>query len=822
MVYPEMDEQLRLEDEMRADTRSRYFRNHEKAEQRGDLADTHVGRSIFDHLYHPFLEGIEEWIAKVETGAAGRKARAYHMVKDFGDTRTMAYIFVKSLINTTLTLQYRDKKKIARLTRVALAAAGAIHDELRMRYFEDQRKPLLRKIVQDFQKKDLPRRRRRELMIKQFHTQQLEWEAEGWDQTQRLKLGLQLLDIFKITTGTIEYFEHYEGKRSINCVSFTGDMVTVIGQNMENSADLFTVYYPTVVPPRPWSNGALIGGGYYSDFIRPYRFIKGAKTAYLRELENRDLSKVIEPINAIQNTAWRIKPSMVEVLDAVFSMNIRVQGLPTADPIPIPKNPPGMEEDEELFKDYRRTCYLVHEQNRRDVSKRISVLRTIGMARKFSKYPAIYFPMDLDSRGRVYPKVPFLNPQGPDYVKGLLEFAEGKPIENETHAAYLAIAIANAWGKDKLPLQERVDWVEENEEMLIEVAQNPLQDYRWIDADEPFMALRGAMEWAEFCEQGWGFMSHMPVHFDATCSGLQHFSALLRDAEGGRHVNLMGLDERQDIYAEVARKATRSLEHEANTCDIAKLALSMGISRSLCKRPVMIVPYAGTFMACMEYVNDHYRERAEAGEALPVELTEIRSKIAPLVAKHVWAAIGSTVIAAREAMEWINATARLACKDNDTPIQWTTPDGFVVQQAKYEEKTTKVSTFLDGGRRIQSRLTHPTNVLDSRRMAQSLSPNYIHSLDAAHMRMSVRRAEGMGLSFAMIHDSFGVHASDMDRFVHECIKPAFVEMYERGDNLEIFKDELLVNIKDHSEVPPLPSKGDLDIYEVLDSQFFFS
>jgi len=48
----------------------------------------------------------------------------------------------------------------------------------------------------------------------------------------------------------------------------------------------------------------------------------------------------------------------------------------------------------------------------------------------------------------------------------------------------------------------------------------------------PFMALRGALEWAGLCNYGTGYVSHMPVHFDATCSGLQHFSALLRDEEG--------------------------------------------------------------------------------------------------------------------------------------------------------------------------------------------------------------------------------------------------------------------------------------------------
>ena len=251
MVYPKLADQFSLEEEMKVETRARYFRNHAKAEERDDLADTHAGRSIFDHLYYPFLEAIQERKEKVGGGGPGRKNGSFLLVKDFDDDPTLAYIFLRSLINTTLTLQQRDKKKIARMTRVALTVSVPIHDELRIRHFKEQRPALLRKIVADFQKKDLPRRRRRELMIKQFHTQQLDWEAPGWSQSSRLQLGVVLLDLFRQSTGAIEEWTYYEGKRSINCVTFTEDMTTAIQNQMDRAADFFTVYFPTIIPPRP-------------------------------------------------------------------------------------------------------------------------------------------------------------------------------------------------------------------------------------------------------------------------------------------------------------------------------------------------------------------------------------------------------------------------------------------------------------------------------------------------------------------------------------------------------------------------------------------
>lgn len=821
-----MPTQIALEEEMREAGRLRYFKLHEKAEKRGDLADTHAGRNVFDYVFDTFLTALENWAEEKRAGKAGRRPRAVKMIDEFGDTPTMAYIFVQHLINTTLILQERDVARRARMTRVALTTAQAIHDELRMRYFADNRKALLKQIVKDFNKRDLPRRRRRELMIKQFNTQQLEWTAEGWGQAERLNLGMVLIDIFRQSTGLIEEYVFFEGPKSINCITFSVEIREAILDRMDKSASSFSVFYPMVVPPKQWSNEALIGGGYYTSNVSPYRFVKGAKVKYLTELENTDMTKVLTPINAMQETGWRVNPQMAEVLREVFERNIEVKGLPTADPEKIPEPPEGVDDDPEKTAEYRKDCYIVHDKNRRMISKRIAVLRTLSIANRFAEYPAIYFPYDVDSRGRAYPKVPFLNPQGPDYVKALLEFSEGKPVFAEDYSAfYLTIAIANAWGQDKLPLEERAAWVEENQDLLLEVAADPLGDRRWLKAGEPFMALRGAMEWAGYCEYGEGYISHMPIHFDATCSGLQHFSALLRDEVGGFHVNLTADPKRQDIYAAVAAKAEETLRLASKTCDIARIALEIGITRALCKRPVMIVPYAGTFSACMKYVDDYYRELAEDGHPLPLEMSGIKSKVTPLVSKHVWEAISNTVIAARGAMDWITATARLASKGNDAPIQWTTPDGFTIQQAKYEEKFLSVDTYLDGGRRIRSRIVNDTDVLDSRKMAQSLSPNYIHSMDACHMRGAILLATQVGnMSFAMIHDSFGVHAADMHVFVERCIKPAFVEMYSGQDNLSLFREQLTINVPAdrRADIPELPSKGTLDIEGVRDSQFFFS
>ena len=105
MLHPMMNEQIALEAEMREATRARYFRNHEKAEERDDFADTHAGRQTIDFLLLNFIQGIEAWVEEKKAGKAGRRPRALKLIEEFDDVDTMAFIFLRWVINTTIPLQ---------------------------------------------------------------------------------------------------------------------------------------------------------------------------------------------------------------------------------------------------------------------------------------------------------------------------------------------------------------------------------------------------------------------------------------------------------------------------------------------------------------------------------------------------------------------------------------------------------------------------------------------------------------------------------------------------------------------------------------------
>ena len=48
------------------------------------------------------------------------------------------------------------------------------------------------------------------------------------------------------------------------------------------------------------------------------------------------------------------------------------------------------------------------------------------------------------------------------------------------------------------------------------------------------------------------YISHLPIHQDGSCNGLQHYAALGRDVLGAAAVNLIPAHSPQDVYNEIA------------------------------------------------------------------------------------------------------------------------------------------------------------------------------------------------------------------------------------------------------------------------------
>ena len=79
----------------------------------------------------------------------------------------------------------------------------------------------------------------------------------------------------------------------------------------------------------------------------------------------------------------------------------------------------------------------------------------------------------MDFRGRAYPMPPHLNHLGNDLCRGLLLFAEARPL-GVAGLRWLKIQVASLMGNDKVSFDDRLRYTEEHMQDIFDTVDNPL------------------------------------------------------------------------------------------------------------------------------------------------------------------------------------------------------------------------------------------------------------------------------------------------------------------------------------------------------------
>jgi DNA-directed RNA polymerase len=391
-------------------------------------------------------------------------------------------------------------------------------------------------------------------------------------------------------------------------------------------------------------------------------------------------------------------------------------------------------------------------------------------------------------------------------------------VSNDEDARWLAIHGANVFGVDKVSLEDREMWAYMNVQNAVDVHNDPLTNKWWQEADKPWQALAWCYEWALYNNArqfGEPFYTHLPCSSDGSCNGLQHLSAMLRDLEGGKSVNLTPHATPQDIYTDVAKRTTELLEQENTT--LATELLNIGVCRKICKRPVMIVPYSGTQHSCRDYILEALEDKCKGKNPWGDDFW----KPATYLAKFVWKAINEVIVSAHTVMEYIKNIAKLYSQQGK-PFEWETPTGLLVRQSYSNTKKLRIWTHLSGST-VKLNYRQPLEkTVDARKSVSGASPNFTHSLDAAALTFTVDKCLKEGIKdFAMVHDSYGTHSPNMIK-LNNMLREAFVEMYRDNDVLQNLYDSAVSTLAEGTEVPEPPPRGTLNIEEVLQSDYFFA
>jgi DNA-directed RNA polymerase len=546
---------------------------------------------------------------------------------------------------------------------------------------------------------------------------------------------------------------------------------------------------------------------------------------------------VLAAANAMQRTSWRVNTRILSILYGLSEAGVHTDEIVSTHDKPKPPPPawltPGMtkeqmtKEQDNQFHAWKRVMAEWYTEKKLSGTKFARFYAATRAAEMFKEYPALHFVYFADSRGRFYPMTYGVNPQGSDMQKALLTFGVGKPLHTEDALRWFHIQGANKYGFDKATLPERFMFAHDRREEWLHYAADPINNRGWLEADSPLQFLAWCLEYADWVQNPETFLSHLPISMDGSCNGLQNLSAMLRDEVGGKATNLTDNEVMEDIYRRVAEASVIRLQSSlsglsslsSTNCRSAKALaeqwLLHGVSRTVVKRSVMTTPYGVTMRSATDYVVEDYLKRTSTHG---FERTEYRAAAQVLMAA-VWPAIGDVVVKGRQAMDWLRKSARAIVKDNkgkpdeEPIIWWTSPSGFPASQAYFEAEVHRINTRLLGTEKI--RVLSETEEADVNKHSSGLAPNFVHSMDAAHLHL-VAAASGCSMidHLAMIHDDYGTHAADAQK-LFDLIREQFVWMYETHDPVNEFHNK-------YPCTPKPPSKGNLDIREVLQSKFFFS
>jgi DNA-directed RNA polymerase len=649
--------------------------------------------------------------------------------------------------------------------------------------------------------------------------------ADETDVKTTLSLGDLLLETF-LQDGLIDIFREYEGRKApymVRIVNMDDEIKpTLIGTSFEPLLPIAGLYSPLTKDPfiKGWTNSKLFHEYLNQPFIKSLEALRQQPWV----LNQAVLSAMAE-----------CKPQeILEVVDehgVIWDYNIHHENLD------LPKK-------------------LWHTDGTKFLGKRDPKLQR--MLSKFFEYTQVikkaqlignktfYQEVACDYRGRVYYAESFLEFQGSDLARSLFLFANKKKVDERGYY-WLSVHAASCYNKsfnieelsgqgfstdyvaylkeegldtisvDKMTLDDRVLWVKKNLEFIINIARRKYID---LNAEKPYSFLAVCIEIAAYHKAKLlrqEYFSGLPIPIDGSNNGWQHLAAMSKDKQAGTLVSLVPTPIQKDFYVAVAKELIQIMPQWFEEKKMPMKHIRKGIA----KRGSMTRAYsAGKQRIAKNMYDDCHVE----GFTVKYNITEEDTDV---LATNLIKAINTVCAGPLKTTKFLQKIAEHELNSGRNHMTWHTPSGFPVVYKAYLQHERKQRGTIKG---IQGnkdgRVMHviKVDVLNKetgarvpcrRSFASGISPNVVHSYDAAHMANTIVAFNG---SFAAVHDSFSTHASEVD-FLQEVTKQTFIAQYDVDNFFSVLKESLMLN-NDTFEFNE-PELGELDIKEVIDSKYFF-
>lgn len=619
-----------------------------------------------------------------------------------------------------------------------------------------------------------------------------------------------------------EHFLHFRAGKKHGMIRCHQSVFDYVEDSHSDIESLNSRYQPMVIPPLKWVAPDI--GGYLITTAFPARtqFMR-TKSASLQgpPLQDSNLSTIYKALDVLAAHPWKINSDILRIQEQAWAEGGGIAEIPSKRqiPFPAPLSPEQMA-DKALARQYRREYAKIQQLNYDAHGLRCCFRYQLKVAQDFQGLAAIYFPHNVDFRGRAYPIPPHLNHMGADVCRGLLTFSEAKPL-GEGGFRWLKVHLCNLFGNNKMSFDDRVKFVDSHLDDIFDSARQPLTGKRWwAEAEEPWQALAACLELTKAIDSGdpINYLSSIPIHADGSCNGLQHYAALGGDTFGAKQVNLYPDVRPVDVYSGVAQLVAEKVhldaqDPNAEDHEIAKV-LDGRIQRRTIKQTVMTKVYGVTRMGARLQISNALEdlktlpqtEDDDANDAMLFQASRYLTRLTFESLQHMFGA--ATTI-----MAWLQQCAGLIAAKS-LPVGWVSPIGLPIYQHYRRPSKRRISTIVQNVSLADSE-GQPVSVSCQR---SAFPPNYVHSLDSSHMFFTALRMHQESLPFASVHDSYWTHACHVDR-MGILLREEFVRLHSQP---------LLLNLHQHFKTthrdidfPPVPERGDFDLKNVLTSPYFF-
>jgi DNA-directed RNA polymerase len=768
--------QFQRETEARTEAISRLRERTSTAEERMYASSTVYGSAFINQGLNAITAEITSRIHRVSQGWASDKAAAVVPLKNC-DPGVLALITAKGVLDIL------GVRKTERLTyaQATTHIGTLVYHQIMLDDFAEKHKELFdqaARYIHDHKGYSYKVQRYRATMRKHSVV------PISWPNSIRHLVGGWLLDRLASATGWITTHTSYTGKnRSQTYLAYQPDFIKAREALLARAEAFAGCLWPMLCEPNDWSDD--FAGGYLTNDLR--RLTRLVRTRVSRRDALLRDSKALAMLNRLQKVPYRINDRILELANFCKERRLTVGKFRAEEPTPPPPKPEPWEtaSDEDKIA-YRRARTEIEDRNAALAQKNYRTTEALYVANKY-KGETFWIPWSFDFRGRVYPIPTSLSPQGTDFDKSLIYFAEEGPVSEW----WLGFQVATTWGLDKAPMDERQSWATSNHGFITRVATDPEGTIsEWSKAEEPWCFISAAIEYYQCVITNEKLTSGYPISVDATCSGLQHLSAMALDRKAAEMVNVVPTPKPSDGYAIVAEVAKTQLPEHLHPL----------ITRKLTKRTVMTTPYGVTENSARDYIRQELK-------GVELEKGELQA-----IVKAVYRYGVRTVFAGPCAsMAFIQKAAGECIKNKDPYIKWVTPSGFTVFQEYRKNDVTRVRTKLLG-QRIDTQMLKEWDerTIDLSKAKTAASPNLVHSLDAALLHLVFAEWQR---PFTVIHDCVLGRSCDMNDLA-EAIRDKFVEIYSQPV-LRNWAEQLGVEFDESVMI------NTLDINDVQGSSYFF-